>query len=263
METQAQPVYSTWIRVKKIRLFWILALLPVAVALLLMRVSPYFVWLALVSLPFLYIAVVITLTARLFSEEGGGYQAKIHALIIDSTEFSGRILDIGCGSGHLAIRIAKKIAKTTANPVVGIDFWGDDWEYSHNQCATNAQTERVSNTSFQKASASKLPFENGSMGTVVSCLTFHEVQDVVNKADSISEALRVLAPGGTFTFFDLFDDPQHFSGRESIRRAIAEQGGRITSEKRLSEILPLPFPLDTAKVLKYAVLVCGEKTPTV
>ena len=230
-------------------------MLPVAVALLLMRVSPYFVWLALVALPFLYIAVVITLTARLFSEEGGGYQAKIHALIIGSTEFSGRIFDIGCGSGQLAIKIAKKIA----NPVVGIDYWGDDWEYSHNQCARNAQAEGVSNTCFQKANASKLPFENGSMGTVVSCLTFHEVQAVVNKADSVSEALRVLAPGGKFTLFDLFDDTQHFSGRASIRKAIAEQGGRITSEKRLSEIMPLPYPLDTAKVLKYAVLVCGEK----
>lgn len=165
--------------------------------------------------------------------------------------------------GHLAIKIAKKISKTTANPVMGIDFWGDDWEYSHNQCARNAQAEGVSNTSFQKASASQLAFENGSMGTVVSCLTFHEVQDVVNKAASVSEALRVLAHGGKFTFFDLFDDLRHFSGRESIRKAIAEQGRRITSEKQLSEVMQLPFRLNTAKVLKYAVLVCGEKTPTV
>lgn len=255
MQTPLQPVYSTWIRTRKIRLFWMLALLPVGAALPLMWVSPYFVGVALLSLPFLYIAVVITLTSSLFSEEGGGYQAKIHALIIGSTEFSGRILDIGCGSGRLAI----KIAKQTPNQVMGIDFWGDDWEYSQNQCARNAQAEGVSNASFQKASASKLPFENGSMGTVVSCLTFHEVQDVVDKADSTSEALRVLAPGGKFTFFDLFDDPQHFSGRQSIHKAIAEQGGRVTSEKRLSETMKLPFPLDTAKVLKYAVLVCGEK----
>jgi ubiquinone/menaquinone biosynthesis C-methylase UbiE len=61
--------------------------------------------------------------------------------------------------------------------------------------------ERVS---FQRASASKLPFEDGRFDAAVSNLVFHEVGDTKDKREVIREALRVVRKGGFFAFQDLF-----------------------------------------------------------
>jgi hypothetical protein len=77
---------------------------------------------------------------------------------------------------------------------------------------------------------------------------------------SVAEALRVLAPGGSFAFVDLFDDPRLYDGRGHVLKVIASNGGEIESSRRLSDVLDLRFPLNLAQVLKYAVLVSGTKS---
>jgi len=57
---------------------------------------------------------------------------------------------------------------------------------------------------FQKASASALPFEDGLFDAAVSNFVFHEVRDAPDKQDVIQEALRVVRKGGKFAFQDLF-----------------------------------------------------------
>jgi SAM-dependent methyltransferase len=145
-------------------------------------------------------------------------QRRIHQLLIDAAGDSGRLLDVGCGSGQLLIRFAKSAAGT----YVGIDHWGDDWEYSQAQAERNAALEGVPDLRFVHGSASRLPFPDGDFGRVVSCMTFHEVRDVEDK--------------------------------------IASAGGQVDSSRRLAEILELRFPLNLAKVLKHAVLVRGTKS---
>ena len=95
---------------------------------------------------------------------------------------------------------------------------------------------------------------------MVSSLTFHEVRDVEDKTVSLAEALRVLEPGGRFAFVDLFDDPRFYGGRDQVQKVIVSAGGEVESSRSLSEILEFRFPLNLAKVLKYAVLVSGTKS---
>jgi SAM-dependent methyltransferase len=212
--------------------------------------------LAVLAMPFLYVAIVLTWTSYRLGPQGGDVQRTIHQLLIDSVRNDGRLLDVGCGSGQLLIRCAK----AAPGDYVGLDSWGEDWEYSRAQAERNAALEGVPGLRFVHGSASRLPFADADFGRVVSCLTFHEVRDVADKTMSVAEALRVLAPGGSFAFVDLFDDPKLYHGRGRVLKVIASNGGEIDSSRSLREVLDLRFPLNLAQVLKYAVLVSGTKS---
>ena len=87
----------------------------------------------------------------------------------------------------------------------GFDYWGNNWDYAQKVCEQNARLEGVGDrTTFQKASASALPSEDGTFDLAVSNLTFHEVSDTKDKREVLREALRVVKPGGKFVFQDLF-----------------------------------------------------------
>jgi ubiquinone/menaquinone biosynthesis C-methylase UbiE len=96
---------------------------------------------------------------------------------------------------------------------------------------------------------------------VVSSLTFHEVRDVADRTASLAEALRVLESGGRFAFVDLFDDPGFYQKRERVLDAVRDAGGEIESVRTLTEMFDLKFPMNLGKVLKYAVIMAGTKSP--
>jgi len=81
------------------------------------------------ALPFIYVSFILAYTYRQFSNRGGDYQAKIHETIIQQiSSDSGKLLDIGSGSGSLIIKATKAKPDITA---VGIDYWGNKWsDYS-------------------------------------------------------------------------------------------------------------------------------------
>jgi SAM-dependent methyltransferase len=249
------PRYGTWIRKGRIIVLWAITGAFVIASTLGLADPPFYL-LALGALPFAYIATIVTLTYRKFSPAGGDYQDKIHLVIVDRSKPSGNIIDIGCGSGRLLIRLA---ASYPGNRCTGVDYWGEDWEYSKAQCEANARAEHAEGLTFIKASASKLPFEDGAFDWALSCLTFHEVRDVSRKTDSLKEALRVLRKGGGFVFLDLFGDPKFYPGPESAVAALRDAGATETRCERLSDILPLPFPLNGGRALKHAVLIEGRK----
>ena len=139
-----------------------------------------------------------------FSPRGGDLQAKIGNLVLNklSWDGNGKLLDIGCGNGALAIEAAKKYPNAE---IAGIDYWGGQWEYSKKTCERNAEIANVADrTAFYKASAAQLPFEDETFDVAVSNFVFHEVQDVKDKRLVIREALRVLKKDGIFVFHDLF-----------------------------------------------------------
>ncbi len=68
----------------------------------------------------------------------------------------GKCLDVGCGSGALAIAVAKRNPKAS---VVGIDRWGKEYaSFSKTLCERNARAEKVHNTTFQQGDATHLDF---------------------------------------------------------------------------------------------------------
>ena len=166
-------------------------------------------------------------------------------------------LDIGAGSGSLVIKVAKKFSNSY---LVGIDYWGKDWEYSKDQCSKNAILEGVNNrVEFIKASASHLPFEENDFDAVISCLTFHEVKDEKNKILLIKEALRVIKPGSSFVFLDLFRDRKIFGDYEQFKDCLKELTLTHLEFQDLSSLIHLPKLLLQGKVLGNAVVIKGKK----
>ena len=97
MTTRGAPVYPTWIRGRRIVACWALAGLIVLVAAVLGHVWTLAFGIALLALPFIYVALLITLTSYRLSSRGDAVQGQIHQLLIDSVGTGGRLLDVGCG----------------------------------------------------------------------------------------------------------------------------------------------------------------------
>jgi ubiquinone/menaquinone biosynthesis C-methylase UbiE len=247
--------YNTWIRVRKIVTFWLVTAVFLAFGMLAL-IDIRFLLVMLPGLVFAYIGVVVTWTYTRFSPRGGDYQNKIHELILSFRKSLGETLDVGCGNANLIIKVAKS-DKTAAH--MGIDSWGKDWEYSIEQCRINARIEGVDNVAFVKASAARTGLPNDRYQNVVSCLTFHEVKDEPSKAAVLSESLRVLKPGGTYVFLDLFDDQRYFGNHEGVVSAIIGRGCTVSTNESLGKLMELPYPLNGKKVLRYARLISGTK----
>jgi len=161
---------------------------------------------------------------REFSSSGGNLQTKIRDLVLEHLEWDGKgkIIDIGCGNGALTIETAKKYPELQ---VTGIDYWGGQWEYSQKACEANARNSEVGErTSFQKASASALPFTDDYFDGAISNLVFHEVHDTRDKKEVVKEALRVVKKGGYFAFQDLFLLKGYYGPIENLLATIKSWG---------------------------------------
>lgn len=251
--------YKNWIRTKRLVVFpAIVAVLLSAAGLLHNGVVS--IVLILSALPFLYITVFLYLAYHQLSASGGGFQPRVHDLIVDTISLDvalpryGKLLDIGTGSGMLLIKALQRYPELQG---VGIDYWGASWDYSKKLAEDNAREEGVGERSeFVRASAVDLPFEDASFDVIVSCLTFHEVRDQPDKAKLLQEALRVLRSGGQFVFIDLFADEKTFGSLDLLLESLHTAN---ISSKGLAELIGLPRVLRDKKVLGNAVLIYGVK----
>lgn len=217
MGSVKKPHYGNWVSRR-------LVSMPILIGVALLVTALLFPMLILLAIVFLLIAAYFAYARRLFSAGGGNVQNKIYDLVLANLDWNGqgKLLDIGCGNAALTIKLAKKYPNAH---LTGIDFWGLNWGYSKKVCEKNAAIEGVSDrTTFQKASALKLPFENGEFDAVVSNLTFHEVRDAKDKKELIREALRVLKKGGKFTFQDLFLVKKTYGTPEELVKTIKSWG---------------------------------------
>jgi cyclopropane fatty-acyl-phospholipid synthase-like methyltransferase len=213
----AKPDYGNWVSKRLIYVFGLAGLV-------LFVASYLFLPLVILSLLAFIIAAYFAYSRHLFSPEGGNVQAQIIDLALAHVDWDGQgeALDIGCGNGALAVKLARKYPGAR---VTGADYWGANWEYSKGTCDTNARLEGVGDrVTFQKASASALPFADGQFDAVVSNLTFHEVRDAKDKREVIREALRVVKKGGKFTFQDLFLMRPTYGDPEELVKTIKSWG---------------------------------------
>jgi SAM-dependent methyltransferase len=169
-----EPVldYGNWIRKKNLI---ILGLCTLGAGLLIfLPLGPLYRSVAAVLFALLLLSFLFPLYAYgMFSQKGGRLQERVYDLIIQSLgpKVQGRILDMGSGNGVLAVQLAQR--HSTAE-VVGIDYWGRDWEYSKGVCEKNARAAKVEDrVHFQKGDAAALEFAADSFDGAVSNLTFH------------------------------------------------------------------------------------------
>ena len=95
-----------------------------------------------------------------------------------------RVLDVGCGEGQMARRVAALGAE-----VVGVDgSWAQIAE----------ARRRGGGPTYVRGSAIALPVADGSFDAVTACLVLEHVEPF---EPAIDEIARVLAPGGCFVLF--------------------------------------------------------------
>ncbi|MDR0381775.1 MAG: class I SAM-dependent methyltransferase [Oscillospiraceae bacterium] len=175
----------------------------------------------------------------LLSYDGGGVQGKVLDNVLAHLGWNGvgTLIDIGCGSGAMAIKAAKKYPNAW---VVGVDYWGFGWDYSKKQCERNAGIEKVGRrVVFQKGDAAALDFPDARFDAAVSNFVFHEVKSQPDKLALIREALRVVKPGGLFSFGDVFFAKSHYKDIDVLIEALSGDVSEIHFvDTRKSDFMP-------------------------
>ena len=98
-------------------------------------------------------------------------------------------LDVGCGSGALAIACAKRNPNAS---FVGIDRWGKEYaSFNKPLCENNAKAEGVTNVTFSQGDACKLDFADETFDAVTSNYVYHNIPSNDRQA-ILLETLRVL-----------------------------------------------------------------------
>ena len=102
-----------------------------------------------------------------------------------------RVLDLGCGGGHVSYRAAPLVAEVVACDLTPAML---------DVVAKTAAERGLANITVRQAAAEHLPFEPASFDIVLSRFTTHHWQDM---EAGLREARRVLKPGGRAVFIDV------------------------------------------------------------
>lgn len=119
----------------------------------------------------------------------------------------GRLLDVGCGGGHLAIGLARN---HPAWRITGID-------QSRNQVARakKRSPETGARLHFLAGTALALPFKNDAFDGLISVCSIKHWPD---PARGLEECLRILRPGGPLVVMEVDPDYSRDDGRVFVAR---------------------------------------------
>jgi len=151
----------------------------------------------------------VALVAVACSEAGflypsGPGKRSVWSELLDALDLKGdeEVLDIGCGRGAVLMAAARRVPK---GRTVGVDIWRRRDQSGNRRSATEHNTvaedvaERVE---LVDGDARDLPFPPGSFDVVVSSLALNNIHGAGGRAEALSEAARVLRPGGRLRIVD-------------------------------------------------------------
>jgi ubiquinone/menaquinone biosynthesis C-methylase UbiE len=123
------------------------------------------------------------LVARVYDAVWARYVRESGAIVAGAVEMrpGDRILDVGCGTGHVLERLA---ARSPECRLYGIDL---------SDKMLDVARRRVGSADLRIADARRLPFERDSMDVVVSASMLQHIRDPGSAVDEIA---RVCAPDG-------------------------------------------------------------------
>lgn len=124
------------------------------------------------------------------------------------------VLDVGCGTGALAIAAGKQVGR--AGEVCGVDPSPEMVARARRKAAKAGVAVR-----FETAAAQALPFPDATFDAVLSCLVLHHVSEV-GRPQAIGEISRVLKPGGSFLAIDFGS-----SGKRTRQGVLHRLHGRL------------------------------------
>ena len=116
-------------------------------------------------------------------------------------EPSHRVLDIGCGTGTLVVKLKRQYG---AAEVVGLD----PDPKALRRARIKAVRAAVS-VQLDQGFANELPYKRESFDRIFSSFMFHHL-NMPERENMLREVLRILKPGGSFHFVDfIVDDASH------------------------------------------------------
>jgi arsenite methyltransferase len=131
-------------------------------------------------------------------------------------------VDLGCGRGAVLISLAKRL---TTGRVSGIDLWrnqdqsGNDIEATKHNARVCGVEDRVE---LNTGNITTLPYYDEQFDLVVSSLAIHNLKVREDRRKAISEAVRVLEPGGKIIITDISHTDEYAdwlseAGMEGVR----------------------------------------------
>ena len=160
-----------------------------------------------------------------------------------------RVLDVGCGTGTLAVAAAR------AAP--GVTVSGLDADPAILARARAKAADAGLDIAFDEGLADALPYPDASFDLVLSTLFFHHLPDDV-KRETARELYRVLRPGGRIAIGDL-GRPQGPLMRVAVRATVQLLDGVATTALNVRGGLPEVL---TAAGLQEVAVRDRVRTPT-
>ena len=151
------------------------------------------------------------------------FRGRLRAQVLDGVAPESAVVDVGCGTGTLAIALAADGAQ-----VIGVD--GDPEVLALAYAKPGAEAVQ-----WRKGLATALPLPGASADRVVMSLLLHHL-DAGAKRTALAEALRVLRPGGRLHVAD-WGRP-----RDPVMRAAAWALQRVDGPDGLREHLEGAVP---------------------
>jgi ubiquinone/menaquinone biosynthesis C-methylase UbiE len=174
-----------------------------------------------------------------------------------------RVLDLGCGGGHVSFAVAPHVAE-----VVAYDLSAEMLA----AVSAEAASRGLANVTAQRGPAEALPFADASFDFAITRFSAHHWYDM---EAGLAQARRVLKPGGTAAFVDvvapadaaldtflqtveLLRDPSHVRDYtvEQWRHALDRAGfvvGRTTRRRLPLEYASWIARMQTPQVLSSAI----------
>src|SRR5262245_54655605 len=109
-----------------------------------------------------------------------------------------RVLDVGCGSGRLLVRMSLLGAR--AENLAGVDLLAHEVEKAR---------ALAPHIDFRVGDGTELPFEDGSFDLVTTFTTFSSMRTDETRQATAAEILRVLRPGGAVLWYDFWVNPRN------------------------------------------------------
>jgi ubiquinone/menaquinone biosynthesis C-methylase UbiE len=174
--------------------------------------------------------VIAEASRRYFNQWASRYDRSVaqiwfrenHRLIVQAVDppADADILDLGCGSGQLAARLAQRLPHGS---VLGIDPAEEMIRVARRQ-------HRRKNLRFEVGSSDAIPADAAAFDVVVSTISFHHW---ARPLGSLREIARVLRPGGRMLILDFCRDNLFMAALDQLQRWLQSSHAGIASANQM------------------------------